>query len=95
MNNFRRGKICLQGLTLSAIALMVESTFEAVESTICFVLSTTVETAESVLAAASLPPPPHDVKAAAITITVRNFFIQVVFCLRKTRRFLSKKQDMV
>jgi hypothetical protein len=53
---------------------MVESTLDAVESTTFFVLSTTVEAAESVLAAASLPPP-HDVKAAAITRTVRNFFI--------------------
>jgi hypothetical protein len=76
---------------VSAAALTVESTFEAVESTAFFALSTTVETAESVLAAAS-PLPLQDVKAAAITRTVRNFFIEVILVGRKITPFSFKIQ---
>ncbi len=46
--------VLIADFAVSATALMVESTLEAVESTTFFALSTTVETAESVLAAASL-----------------------------------------
>jgi hypothetical protein len=77
---------------VSATALTVESTFEAVESTAFFALSATVETAESVLAAASLLPPPQDVKAAAMTRTVSNFFIEVILVAGKCTCLSLKKQ---
>jgi hypothetical protein len=86
--------VFIADFAVSATALMVESTLDAVESTTFFALSTTVETAESVLAAASLLPPPQDVKAAAITSTVRNFFISVIFSLRKNNYFRSINKDI-
>jgi hypothetical protein len=69
-------------LAVSATAFTAESTFTAAESTMLFALSAVAETAESVLGAVS-PLPLQDVKAAAITITVRSFFIEIILVGRK------------
>lgn len=79
---------------VSAIAFTVESTFVAVESIAVFALSTMDDVAESVLATASLLPPPHDVKVAAITSTVRIFFIKVILVGRKSIAFFLFNQGL-
>ena len=71
---------------VSVTALTVESTLVVVESILVFALSITDEAAESVLTEVS-PLPPQEVRAAAITITVSNFFIEVVLVGGKTMCF--------